>query len=500
MPDSGIKKTLLQRLRHGLSNPWTVVLFTLVLTGTLLRFKGLTFQSLWFDELFSVGKSHPDLSLPALMEQFRSSEDPHPPLYFALLHFWFHLFGYTEWSARAFSAAAGSFGLIALYMLVRELADRKCALIAVALLMLNRFHLQFSQEVRAYVLMFAWTCLSYTWFARSLKSMKARDLLAYSIISTAMIYTHYFGLFVLVSQAAYFLMHLLFRIRKGDAGKLAMRFFLSGMVIGLLYLPWVPVILANMDRKEFWAGKPDSSFFLRLFERFFGEEPFLVWIAAAMILIAVIYAAVASFRCKNREACMEGCASMPMVLLWIFLCLVIPYFRSITDVPMLVFRYEIIILPAVLFLVSMGIHVFKNRIVILLIVAGIVAVSYLNVFHHNVYFSEIRKEQFREASCFVIETKREKYADQPMVVMSDVSGFYNVYFELLGSDIRAIQLRDRTWLASLLKERQGLKMGIWILSGHYKRSLYVAELFKVSGFEQVEAKELMNATAFLYMK
>jgi len=500
--DSVIKVSLLQRLKIGPASPWTLAIAALVVLGTLLRFKGLTFQSLWLDELFSVGKSHPGLSLFELIEQFRSGEDPHPPLYFTLLHFWFLVFGYSEFSARAFSAACGSFGLIALYFLGKELANRSCALIAVAILVFNCFHLQFSQEVRAYVLMFAWAALSYTYFSRSLRCLKAGDLLLYAIISTLMIYTHYYGFFVLAAQAAYLVFYVALRFRSRETGQTVLHFFIAGMLICLLYLPWVHVIIRNMNREAFWAGKQDSTFFIRLFQRFFGEEPVLVWAVGALMGYAVIYTLVVRIRGKDCDP-KDGIdlrIVVPMISFWILLCLFIPYYRSLTDVPMLVLRYEMIVLPAVMVLVSLGIYLLRNRVVIVLIVAGIVLASYVNLFHHKAFYSAIRKEQFREASCFVLETMEDKYANQPVVILSNVSGFYNVYFELLGSKRRAMQLMKGEKLATLLKQRKGLDLGVWVLSGHYKLLPEIAKIFKRNGFEPGEVKTLKSASATFYLK
>lgn len=502
MSESGIKATFAQRFKSWCACPWTLALFALLVAGAWIRFKGLTFQSLWLDELFSVGKSHPDLGLWEVIEQFRSGEDPHPPLYFTLLHFWFRLFGYTEYSARAFSAACGVFGMFALYFLGRETAGRRCGIIAVAVLLLNAFHVQFSQEVRAYVLMFAWASLSYAFFVRSLKMLKPRDLLLYAIITTLMIYTHYYGLFVLVSQAAFVVICAVFRLRGSKTRAVFLHFVIAGVLICLLYLPWLHVILRNMDRKEFWASAQDSSFFIRLFQRFFGEDPVLVWAAGVLILFAIIYTLAARILKRDciRDDGIDLPLMIPMLLCWIFFCLFLPFYRSLTDVPMLVFRYEIIILPAVVVLVAMGVRLLRLRIVIMLVIAGIVAVSYDNLFHTRAFFTEIRKEQFREASRFVLAKTRQEYADRSIMIFSNVSGFYNVYFELLGSGRRARQLPEGDQLAAMLKRRQDLDVGVWVMTGHYKLSPDVPRLLEACGFEQAEAKALKGAAAVLYLK
>ena len=93
------------------------LIFIIVFT-ILLRFKGLIFQSYWFDELFSTYVSNPENSLSTVISKTLS--DVHPPLYQVLLWFWYYIFGYTDWAGRAFSAFFGSLGVLSIYYMARE--------------------------------------------------------------------------------------------------------------------------------------------------------------------------------------------------------------------------------------------------------------------------------------------------------------------------------------------------------------------------------------------
>jgi len=74
----------------------TYLLFLAILvTAVVARLLFLADHSLWLDELFSLKYAH--LGLPDLLSEVASS-DNHPPLYYALLHFWVQAFGDSEFA------------------------------------------------------------------------------------------------------------------------------------------------------------------------------------------------------------------------------------------------------------------------------------------------------------------------------------------------------------------------------------------------------------------
>jgi uncharacterized membrane protein len=487
--------------RHSGFSWWGMALFLAALVaGTWLRFKGLTFQSLWIDELTSISKSRPDLSLAEVIGQFTSSEDPHPPLYFALLHIWLWISNYSEYAARFFSALIGSFGLLAIYFLGRELGGRRCGLVATGLLVANHFHMVFSQEVRSYGLLFLLAALSYLYFIRGLRRQGFLDLIGYCLLTTLMIYTHYFGLMVIVSQVLFSASYLALQPRI-DRKKPALRYGLACIGIVVLYSPWIPVVIETLNRGSFWTSEPEGAFFVHLFHRFLGDEPFLIVLAAAFSL-CVLFLFILQ-RARKQELGDGGPLdlgfSLPLLFCWIFFCIFIPYFRSITGTPMLIIRYEIVILPAFLVLVSLGICLLRQRLMIFFIMACFLLMSFVNLFHHKEFYDGIRKEQLREAGRFAIETSEMKYPTRDFKFFSDIAGYYNVYFELMESELR-VQEIDEPSLKEILAMDRKAEIGFWILSGHRPTPPAVIETLKRSGFEEIEKGEYHLASAMLYLR
>ena len=122
----------------------------LTLVAGILRFYLIGEKSIWLDESFSLWIARQDL-----WEGWRwlIEVDQHPPLYYSLLHFWIGLFGSLEGAVRAFSALASVLTIPVFYAGCRRLLDPATAGIAVFILAISPFHVQFAQETRMYALL-----------------------------------------------------------------------------------------------------------------------------------------------------------------------------------------------------------------------------------------------------------------------------------------------------------------------------------------------------------
>ncbi len=129
--------------------------------GALLRFYKLDFQSLWYDELHSVIPTDPANSLKDVIDYAKSDQ---PPAYFIYLHFFFKLFGYSEWTGRAASALLGVASIPITFLLGRECKNAAVGLCAAALVSVNYFDVYYSQELRFYSLAFLTSALSFMFF------------------------------------------------------------------------------------------------------------------------------------------------------------------------------------------------------------------------------------------------------------------------------------------------------------------------------------------------
>lgn len=192
-------------LRRIATSPHLVALAGLVLLGALLRFATLDLQSYRYDEAVTVGRVlHPGLS--STLSAVTHSEST-PPLYYLVAWIWSRPFGTGEVWMRSFSALAGTASIAVVYLGAVALPlPRRAGLIAAAAVAVSPVLIWFSQDARAYALVFLLTALSFLFFARACRGGSPRDLAGWAVFSALAIATHYFAGFVVVAEAALLLL------------------------------------------------------------------------------------------------------------------------------------------------------------------------------------------------------------------------------------------------------------------------------------------------------
>ncbi|MCB9078240.1 MAG: glycosyltransferase family 39 protein [Anaerolineaceae bacterium] len=122
----------------------------ILLLAFFLRTYQLDHQALRGDEAATVLYSAMPIS--ELWELSRVT-DPHPPLYYLLLHLWQTLIGEEAWVMRFAGVIAGTLTVAALYALAqRTVRNAAVSLLAAALLAVNPLQIWLAQDVRSYPL------------------------------------------------------------------------------------------------------------------------------------------------------------------------------------------------------------------------------------------------------------------------------------------------------------------------------------------------------------
>jgi mannosyltransferase len=165
----------------------------------VLRFATLDLQSYRYDEAVTVGRVlHPSL-FDTLAAVPRSESTP--PLYYAVAWGWSRIFGSGEIGMRSLSALAGTASIGVVYLAALALPlRRRAGLTAAAIVAVNPVLVWFSQDARAYALVFLLTGLSFLFFARARRGGAHRDLAWWAATSGLALWTHYFAAFVVVPE------------------------------------------------------------------------------------------------------------------------------------------------------------------------------------------------------------------------------------------------------------------------------------------------------------
>jgi mannosyltransferase len=182
-----------------------VALGGIVVLGAALRFATLDLQSYRYDEAVTVARVlHPSF-FDTLSAVPRSESTP--PLYYLVAWLWSRPFGTGEVGLRSLSALAGTASIAAVYLGAVALPlPRRAALVAAAMVAVSPVLIWFSQDARAYALVFLLTTLSFLFFARARRSGARRDLAWWAVFSALAVATHYFAGFVVAPEAALLLL------------------------------------------------------------------------------------------------------------------------------------------------------------------------------------------------------------------------------------------------------------------------------------------------------
>jgi len=399
-----------------------ILLLMILLLALALRLYHINFQSLWLDEIHTVNEANPALTLKELYELLCYA-DPHPPLYFLLAKGAFILFGYTDITLRILSVVIGISGVWSIYLLGKELYTKQAGLIGATLIAVNQFHIYYSQDARPYPLLFLCTVLSFYFLLKFIKSPSLRSAVLYGIFTGLMLYSHLFSLFALCSQCVILLYFILKPYGNVvTARKMFVQCLISGAVIIILYLPCLGIFISAAARTSFWIEKPKPDVYIDLISEFFGNYDILL----LFVIVALVYFFIGIAK-ENRKKVSPPLLKVGGILLlsWLLITLLIPLLKSYIGVSIIISRYFINVLPAVILLVAIGITQIKNKLVIYGVTTSMVVLSLYNIFIVKQYYTTINKTQFREATAFIAKNNID---NSPVV--SSLGWYMPFYFNM----------------------------------------------------------------------
>jgi uncharacterized membrane protein len=165
--------------------------------------------------------------------QIEIYHEGHPPLYFVILKPWSMIFGNSALSLRSFSLMCGILCMLLLFILARSKIQNSRAAWGMLLIALSSpFLFYFFNEARMYALAFLFATLVFKFYIQLSSSDKPKtNFIGFAICATLLLYTHYYGLFFLLSLA-------IIDIIKHRSLKPIVKY----LIPGVLFLPWLLVI------------------------------------------------------------------------------------------------------------------------------------------------------------------------------------------------------------------------------------------------------------------
>ena len=446
-----------------------------------LRFKGLTFQSYWFDEIFSIKISNPNNSLGFVYTQ--TMGDVHPPLYQALLWGWYQLFGFSEFAGRLLAMVGGSLGVFVLYLLGKELYNKEVGVYASFIGASNYFLILYSQEVRSNIFLYLFSALSYLYFIKLLKNRSKINLSLYLLFSTLLIYTHYFGFFLVASQVFVFIYYLI-KDKEGRVSLLKLA-TISALLMLIAISPLIHRIMEHIHTDNYWMEAPSALFFIDYLKAFV-LSPFLQKIFLGLLVGVTLYTFIDK-KYKN---------STIILLIWVVMAFLVPYIKSITGFSILIERSMIIVIPALILLLSYGIYLLRLNYIKVALLGAIVFLALYHLYRMG-YYDKVKKDQFRE----ILQAVEQRDSRLPVYdfIMHDLhdnryeSHFFENYAQMIGS---SVDIQPALRLKEAYKNSTTPRC-FWVIHAH-KDFLYNATILHKEGMQKVLTIDKHQAQALLY--
>jgi mannosyltransferase len=439
-----------------------ILILLICCLGFFLRFYALGGESYWFDEKMSLYFSQKDL---VSILNPPSSETQIPPLYYILLHFWIGLVGTSEFAVRSLSAIFGSLSIVALYKLGKHLFNVKIAIYSSLILAVSIFQIYFSQEARMYSLLTLTTIISIFFFLKSLNENRLRFWASYITVSILMLYSHLYGIFILIFQFFYLVFYYRNKIGYVKNGLIAFSLIILGFFPWLIKLFGVtPYILEGYSAIA-WIPEPNVIVVLGTVLIFCNSSVVSLLVFGYSIrrifqldcLKKRFYKASFSGSLKRIKAYFLDSSkfNINFCFLWMGIPIILALSISLILQPIYLPKYLILVSPAFYLLISHGLAKMKPKIsyiLVLILLIDSVLISYS-------YYTQFNKEQWREAASYIQE--REDVGDLIIINAPWLEINFEHYYN--GSNvIRGVQTVDQLNEALLTVEHQKL----WLILSH----------------------------------
>jgi mannosyltransferase len=172
------------------------ILALLVIVATAVRFLGIFNRHMYDEALSWTVATLPWIPFWKVIWNYEGNM----VFYYLLLRAWIHL-GDSEAVLRSLSVLFAAATIPALYDLGARLFNRRTGLTAAALLAIHPFHILLSQDARSYALLVLLLVISTSLLVSALQAEQARKTwIAYVIVSALVCYCHVLGVLVLIAQ------------------------------------------------------------------------------------------------------------------------------------------------------------------------------------------------------------------------------------------------------------------------------------------------------------
>lgn len=324
------------------------ILGIILLIAFTLRIYKISSPSLWHDELMTFYRLQGTLSdtLTTLLIS------PFPPLYYLLMKIWTNIFGFSELALRFPSLIFSIITIPYLYLLTKRLFNKNTALLASFIIAIFPYAINYAQEAKMYALIWFLSLASFYHFLNFIENPNKKNIILYTLFTTLMIYTLYFGFLILITQLICFLIY--------PKRKPVKEMAIVILSLLLLYLPWIKIALSNISNKSGIEWVLQTKNYLIAIKEI-SSDIFRTNTNSELIIyiIFIILGIITLFKIKeNKEK--DSFWKKTLLLLLTFLPLILMILIDLFSHPILVTRYIGFIHIPFIILISSAINYTKR--------------------------------------------------------------------------------------------------------------------------------------------
>jgi len=304
-------------------------LIAILFLALILRLISIHSHPLWYDEAFAVLFSEKGVSAMlygTLAPVDGGAADIHPLLYYATLNAWMTVVGQSAIMLRLWSVILGLGTIGFVYLIGKDLFDKRAGLASALVVAVAPFHVQYSQEIRMYSLL-GFLLMSATWcFLQARQSNSKRWWVAFGVLAGLAMHTQQLAAFYLVAIG---LVPFIARRRSDIIGVI-----LGAGIAFVVYLPWLINIPGQLQKVNsyYWIAPPDGLKLIVTLRSFLSVQldlptlaSMITFVGAIFLFIFLIIQLVIYLRKPRRKTETDKYSiyfvmwlfAMPIVLMWL---------------------------------------------------------------------------------------------------------------------------------------------------------------------------------------
>lgn len=374
-------------------NIYLPVLLFLVAFCWKLYYIGVPY--IWFDESGMIFNAEHSIGY---ILRLPSWNEPNPPLFMLLLHFWMKLFGISPYSVRIIPLIFNALTVVFIYFTGKKFFSLRSGILASGIFILSTFHFYFGIEARPYSMMSMATTASLYCFLSLINSYENKKfLIALVLANFILIYSHYFGWFVVFVEFLVSFMYL-------DNKKLFKTLIVAIMLTGGTFLPMAPSFI-----KQFFISSKGTWLLPHSNHEYFDKLCLLLNNIYVLIIIVIILLAgiINMLLVKSPKKMISR--ELIILFLWWFIPYTIMFLVS-KKMPMFTDRYVLYNSIGLYLFIAAALDLMYNQRQLIVISQFILVLMFtqLNVNSRNINYSKLQNS---------VNFVKSKVNDNPLIII-----------------------------------------------------------------------------------